>query len=751
MNRPFRYLALLLACAPAFADYPALTTEITPEHPLFLFSATAPGAPAAEYAAGLTEAWSLFPAELKPYSALIAQAPQVPATERLSYFQEALAPIQAAGIPVVVRIDGATPADGLSPEQVEALISAFTVVAGLETSTPRFDVYPAPGQPQTAPPGQEGLIALIETAARYGRFVHVPLADTHWPRMMANSVSSPLYSKFQACADYVVPSSWTRGQHTLVQQSALTGLWLEGAVNRWGLQADARWIVDAGFRQPGVYGKPGDIAAAQLQFYTAALYLGAMSGAQVYAFPRAEDLWMQDDPAAWDQQIYPGLKRLMALGAIARKEFVQKKAQVAYQLAPAANPAAFHANWADIDPSLNTGVMFQAAYAPSQPGRIAELVPDKSSRYLVPLLSPYATDAVRQGFAAMGAPGAYATLDAWAGVLDLYAQADGTGEAYVSRVGRGVFVFHARENDPRPESFSIPELPAPVGPISARREGGAINLEWPFREGDVSYAVHRRVPPAAEWSLLASGITERIYADVSIAADTAYAYAITALTNETAPYTGTVQHGEYVLLSGVESRIEQEVVMAPVANEATSLPPEAPAPALAAPADAAPAPAPEAPPAPTPQEVAQTAIVARLGEWQRAFEGANLEGVAALYDPAYATPQGWGAQDAKRAYEWFFRRYKRPLMLYQAREWDVAAAEQGTARVKVFVQLSGTALSDPLGILADQRVSLPLTPDAEVWITWAARDGGWFITATDPPLPDFAGLLDYSMGPYDQP
>jgi len=759
------YVSLLLFCiGTAAADYPALTTEIAPEHPLFLFHANEPGAPAAEYAATLQEAWNLFPVDLKPFSALVARAPQVPAAERAGYFQEVLTLMQANGIPVAVQVDGASPADVLTPEQAEALLSAFTVVAGLETSMPRFDIYPAPGQPATPSPGQDWLIALLETAARYGRFVHAPLDGLHWPRAMANSTAAPLYAKLQACADYAIPSAWTRGDHALARQSALMGLWLEGGVSRWGMQADSRWIADAGFTQPGMFGKPGNAEGAAGGFYTMAIFLGAMGGAQVYSFPRSEDLWLRDNPQVWESQVYPALRRIMSLGAIALKEFVQKKSPVAYQLAAAANPADFHRNLYDIDPVLSTGLLFQAAYGGAEPGRVPELSPGKSSRYFVPLLSPHAGEDARMPFSALAAPGTYATLDAWNGVLDLYAQADGSGEAYVSRVGRGVFVLHTGENDPRPQTFTVNELPAPVGPITARREAAAVALEWPFREGDVSYAVHRRLPPAAEWTLLASGLTDRVYSDASIAADVAYGYAVTALTSEAAPFSGTLQYGEHLLLSAVESRIEQEVVLAPVATEATSLPAAEPAPAPPAepapmpepapPADPAaipvdPAAVPVAPPGPTPQELAQAAVTARLAEWERAFEGATLDGVAVLYDAAYVDVQGWGAQDARRAYEWLFRRYKRPLMHYQVREWDLAAAETGTIRVKVFVQMSATAVSDPLGVLADQRVTLPRTPDGEVWITWTAREAAWFITATDPPLPDFAGLLEYSDGPYD--
>jgi len=291
----------------------------------------------------------------------------------------------------------------------------------------------------------------------------------------------------------------------------------------------------------------------------------------------------------------------------------------------------------------------------------------------------------------------------------------------------------------------VNEAPAPVGPLPAKRDAAAVKLSWPLREGDVSYSVYRRLPPAAAWTLLANGVAEQVYTDPAAEPGTAYAYAVTALTSETEPYASALQPGEHLLLSAVESRIREEVVLAAGVAEATSVPPAPPADApavetLPPPADA------EAPP--DPAAAARAAITARFAQWESAVETGALDSVAALYDPGYADAQGWGAPYARRAWRAFFEGVRRPLMHYGIREWDTAAIESGVVRCKAFVHVSGIAISDPLGIVADVPIHLSRDPALEFWIAWTQRDGAWYITSTDPQLPNLRDLLSYTASPY---
>ena len=42
------------------------------------------------------------------------------------------------------------------------------------------------------------LTEVIETAARYGRFVYLPMNEVQWARLMSNTACEPLYRKIAA-------------------------------------------------------------------------------------------------------------------------------------------------------------------------------------------------------------------------------------------------------------------------------------------------------------------------------------------------------------------------------------------------------------------------------------------------------------------------------------------------------------------------------------------------------------------------
>lgn len=835
-------LSMLLACVSAQAQYPALTTEISPEHPLFLFAVTpAPSPDGAAYAAEVAEAWETLPADLKPFSVLQVSAPAQPVAERMAFYNALLPAVQAAGIPVAVGIDGDSVAQHLRPDDLEALLQAYAVIRGAYSRAPRFDRYPAPGDWPGLDPAHAWLIDLIERSARYGRFLHLPLGDIHWPRMMSDPNARPVYDKFVACRDYVLPGVWTRGAHVLPQQSALMGLWLEGAVAHWSMAADARWYHDAFYLEPGKQGAMAPAPEPPAALYRLMILNGVIGGATVYAFENPAHLWVTDEPLPWENVIAPTLREVLERDAIARADFVLKNARVACQLAVAGNPQAFHANLSDIDPVLDKGLLFRAAFGGESPGLLPELSPNLSGRFWVPLLSPQASDEAKGKFASVIAAGTLTSPEIWDGALAPHPSPGGTGPAYVARVGRVTVVYHTRENEPGPQAFTVQGAPAPVRTITATREADAIVLAWPFRESDVSYSVYRRTLPSETWEPIAPGIAERSHRDVPPDPQGTYAYTVTALTNEAEDFSGEVGLHEYLLFSAVESRIAEEVVLSPAVAQAQSVPkemkglpavaappsvvveppatepmpeptpapqPDAPAPEVApatespapveaappaeaapapaaeampeaaappaettpAPAEAAPAaPAPTPPPAPPatdapaetpPVDPAQTeqavrdeataAIQERLAALQKVFSTPDIEGVMAVYAADYADPQGWGHQYVRRAYRWFFQRYRMPRMRYQVRAWNHDAFEtEGKITCRVWIQLTGYAVSDPSGQWADVRANLPVDPAQEIEMTWAQRDGFWRIITTSPALPNFHDLLRPSVGPYD--
>lgn len=738
----FLFLAALGATA---QNLPPLSVEISAEHPLFIFQDLgAAGVFPAQYAQHVSEVWGQLPNALKPYSAMQVDAPQ--GATRPEYYAELMKQLQGAGVPLVARIADEDPLRRYPAARLEDLLRAFTAIRGVEVASMPFDEYdPAKLDEQGVPLDARWLMDVIDVAARYGRFVHIPLGKLQWPRFMSNPAYAPLYQKIFVCRNYVIPSCLERGPHTIPSTSALMGLWLEGAVTNWGIASDSRWYADARYVEPGTFGVSAAPDKTPVTLYRAMILTGAMTGAAVYSFTPDADLWFGANRRYWDEAILPTLLDLVAKGFIARKDFVTKKAQAACRLIPASNPNEFHANLHDIDGVLDKGFLMHAIYGMEKPGQVAELIPNQAQHFWMPILSVHAQRDFLDTFAAVIPAGVKTAAEEWTTQLKPFEHADGTGTAFIAAVGRAVFILNSRENLPEAQTFSLPAVPAPVRKIVARRESGSVELSWPFREGDVSYNVYKRVAPETHATMIAEGLLERRFVDASVTSDQNVAYAVTALTNETEPYEGVVNYGQYVVLSTVEGRVAEEVVLSPLLSTAESTPiinPPGPEnvqnwwPRLDGLDDA--------------QTAAGKAIAERIETWEKAFESKSLTGVMDLYAAEYQDPQGWHEEYVRRAYQWFFERCPAPHMARQARAWDFSElASMGRAKVLLYISLTGAAISDPSGRIADQAITLPRTAPSEVWITFVNQGGIWRIAATDPALPNFRDLLSYSAGPYD--
>ena len=176
--------------------------------------------------------------------------------------------------------------------------------------------------------------------------------------------------------------------------------------------------------------------------------------------------------------------------------------------------------------------------------------------------------------------------------------------------------------------------------VQARRENDTVVIEWPFREGDVSYRVHKRTFPERTFRLLAKSVEERRFVDVASDPYETAAYAVTALTNETEPYRGTVNYGDYRIIGTVESRIEEEVIISPLTPTAASR-------AIVGDEDTRPSEQtwwPNLTGLSDTEAAAARVIVERLDAWQQALRRESLDGVMDLYSLNYEDPQGWGTQ-----------------------------------------------------------------------------------------------------------
>jgi hypothetical protein len=733
----------------AWSDLPPLCVEIGPEHPLLIFQDSGRDCTdAATYAQHVVQAWRDLSEDLRPFAAMQIEARGNDGTARHQWFRGMLVPLQDADVPVVIRIGDGDLHRFHPLDRAEELVREFTCVKGIQVVNLPFEDYGEFGadSPLGTSPAVRWLVDAIDLAARYGRFIVIELDQIRWPRMMANAACAPLYQKMRECAGYVTPIAECRGPHTIPQMAALLGLWLEGAVAQWGVGPQSTWYSDAHFVEPGVFGVSEQPTKMPPALYRAMIADGAMIGASVYSFATDTDLWFGVARHHWDEAIGPTLRELLDLRLIARQDFVRKKVRLAYQLAPAHTPQDFHLNLRDIDGVLDQGLLMRGAYGMERPGQMPELIPNTGRHYWVPLISAFATEAVSPLFESVVKPGLQTSAEAWTELLDRYYQPDGEGTAFITSIGRGIFIMNSCENRIEPQTFRVAAVAAPVRQFQANRQDNGVLITWPFREGDLSYRVYKRVLPETRRTILANGIEERRYLDTTADSNQTIAYAVAALTEDKEPYEGVVNYGEYLLLSAVESRVAEEVVIGPLLGLAQSKPVEPPAPPQ---------------PAPLPwwpnltglsdtQLPAATEIVKRIEDWDRFFRGKDLNGVLGLYAAEYEDPQGWRLQYVRRAYQWFFEHYGACAMHRQIRHWDFSGqAASGQVGVLLYCRFAGYAVSDPTGRTADLPAWFPRAGNGEVWVYFANQDGQWRIVRTNPALPNFKDILSFSASPYD--
>lgn len=725
----------------AFSVSAVVVDPIEVDRPWFIFHA--PGAETADTLAQadrIVTAWGALPESLRRFSAFEIDGPGTSEAMWPDRFQDLLREMQYAEIPLVVTIANWDPDSVYPVEALREMFDAYTTVRGVHVSGLTFGKYPrfGEGNPLATPPEAEWLAQVIRTAGEYGRRVVVELDGLEWPHLMANTWTQRLYDTMAQHANLVVPLDSRRGGHSVIATSALMGLWLEGTVNQWGVACDSGWYADSGFVEPGVFGRDPE-ALMPPGLYRAMVLNGAMTGATVYRFPESRDLWMGARRHYWDEALMPVLTEMLERGYIARKDLVQEKARMAYRLNSALSPTEFEQNLADLDPVFHAGRLVHGAYGVERPGQVPELIPNTGMHYWIPILSPHAGDEALAQFEEVILPGALLDAQSWRDRLGQYYAPDGEGTAFIAKVGLGIFVLHTRENFYEEQPFVLPQAPAPVRDIKAQRLAEGVELSWPFREGDVFYRVYRRILPATEWEQISRDLDVRSYLDTTANnRDATLAYAVAALTNETEPYRGTVNFGDYRVVNAVESRIAEQVVLDPDTEAATGAP-------ITPPVDARPASQPWWPDLEGlsgDELFAARGIVAQIESLEVAFVNEDLEAATALYSPEYEDTAGWGREYVRAAYDVFFKLYRTGRMHRQIRSWDFTnLTSTGEAELRLYIRLSGQTDAELAGPDGVRQVTIPAAADGEVAFTFAKSGDAWLITKTAPPLPSLNDFL----------
>jgi hypothetical protein len=290
--------------------------------------------------------------------------------------------------------------------------------------------------------------------------------------------------------------------------------------------------------------------------------------------------------------------------------------------------------------------------------------------------------------------------------------------------------MHTLENGYEQQAFHIEEMPAPVRDIRVQRVPEGIELTWPFRENDFSYTVYRRVLPKLTFEPVARNLDVRRFVDTSGPADATVSYTLSALTNETEPLDGTVNWGDSRVYSAAVSRIEEEVIVYPETEIATSAPvtvlgkgyPEYherwPAIEGLSEEDAAVA----------------LEVAVRMESLQRAVEMEHGGGTAGFFARDYVAGDGSNAAFASASLNAFFDAHDACRLFLQPHQWSVEAQPEPSVSLVTFVELSGIVNETDI-----ERV--PPRAQSVVTFRFAPRDGEWCIISTDPPFPALNNML----------
>ena len=671
-----------------------LIAEITADHPLFLFTCKIQPADIGKVKAQ----WDSLDSLLKPFSVLWLEfEPDV--IHDPGKLEDILGSIfQEFKCPFVLKITNIMDQETrLEHKEIETLLARFPNMLGISIHDFTANLYISKSR-EVIPDYSyvSWLSRMIQILASYGRFLYWGMDSVEWARFLSHPSAEPLFNTMREYPDYVISAYRYNGDNSVIGVGEMLGLYMTSVVNRWGIVCSPSWYHENFLIEPCLFGKPPEGAISiSSPLYRAMLLNGVMGGAVVYAFEDENALWTGKENVHWEKAIKPTLDELISLNPIPQKNLIQQRVNTGFQLYPVSNPFEFHKNLKEIDPQRDEGKMLQVVYNVSSPGKLPILIPENGNSYVIPILSSFLTNEQVSMFTNIVGYSPTHPEWTWSQVLTDTSKSVGEGTAFITNVGKWVFVFNSTEYEIIPQTYQLVNLPAPVRKFSANRVEDGVVLKWPFREGDIFYQVYRRLPPETSFQLLARGLDSREWKDTSALPQQTVAYSITALTSEQEPLSGTVNFGDYLMFSTVESRIVEETVLAPETFYAESVPILLPTEIVGEktgckdPAEGL----------ESTQKEQVNIIIKTMELLESAIIGKNIDSLVNLFDPNYKDSLGRGIDYLRAGLELFFSQCDYPKVIWQVRRWlfETTADNQTQIKMTMFFKIRGYKLSDSLG------------------------------------------------------
>ncbi|MDG6899417.1 MAG: hypothetical protein JRN44_01905 [Nitrososphaerota archaeon] len=463
-----------------------LTTEVSREHPLFILGGSGPADTDPESAYKL---WKLIPDELKEYSVYPVEHFSVETMERWAKFADKndfpLLWQVRTWVPVWHRMwNNGMQGPGVGVDKVERLLSEHDSIKGVQIC--ELNCFGLSTEERLY------VSDLLKACARQGRYLSWREGNDGCNIWVDAFLEKWFSDDVEAYGRYLFPQ-WEMNipRNMYLCHDSVFGLWMAGFVENWGLEPQSFYWLDCGFtdlNKPGENNnkgwREGDRSKFPRTMWGQMILLGMNSGATVYNFEPRQDVLFTDEgayPPAAHEVLFPLLEDIVRERLIPSKEEVAEKVKVAYV-----------ADFEDRREGETSDIDYYRGFAPdndlfgrhgrrlSGSGSIYKgtyglaheykMIPDTGRYYWIPVLPKYTRMEVMNRFERVICPNQFWGEHDVRRFFDTIYPRSYEGDAYVTQVGKKVFLTNSNENIDVIQRFSVTvegvEIRGELGPNS---------------------------------------------------------------------------------------------------------------------------------------------------------------------------------------------------------------------------------------------------------------------------------------------
>jgi len=408
--------------------------SITADHPLIILFGDSQH---------LVENWKSLPDEMKPYTIFRIEEISKEQTQRI------LQTAQNNQIPIIFQTSGPHDYYGRTSSriplsEIEQIFLDFPVVKGIYICEQAFRVSPTNNWIM-----MNYAERLIPLAAEYGKMLL--WADGHWGRNLWIDVglNKKLLDTIQKYHQYFIPLWKMNGSLTPYSvHDAIFGFWVSGAVDNWGVQPERWYWYEAGLRKLNqqFWFKEGEMTDFPPTFYGQMVLLGLSSGASVYAFEPADDIWGKDGSLSEISRrvTFPLFSEMLKHHWIPKREQVLRKIRSVYV-----------ADSSDSRWSLDYGSMhalYENTYGIKHP---FEMIPFTSRYFWLPILSKWTSLAILKSFPDQLHANRFSSGEETKKYLNKRYVSYDKGDAWIVHLDSVVIIMNSRENWDVNQAFEV--------------------------------------------------------------------------------------------------------------------------------------------------------------------------------------------------------------------------------------------------------------------------------------------------------